>query len=404
MKILHTADWHINSRLGRHSLNGEIHRSLQQIAAILDSHQVDVMVVAGDIIENTGRLEHLRKAVSMIKEVFQPFLEHGGTILMISGNHDSEPFFDALRDALDLVAPGQKGLQGTDPTGRLYVAPNPRLLLLADPHDCVVQFALMPYPSARYFDGKPPTFTNIAEKHRAIQGRFQQVLHQLEQRVENHLPSILVSHMHVRGVRTESDYRISEQESIVFEPSDIPTHWAYIAYGHIHKAQSVLPGSINIRYAGNVVRMDRGEREEEKSVVLFEVGPAGLVEDPQLLPLVVPPIYEVEISDPDLDMEQLETLYPERAIALTHCTIHWNPNLHHREHIRAKIEELFPRWYEIKFTATGRAQPGSNALEGRELQDVAGTVRAYLENQLAGSEDADAILALAERLLAEEVG
>src|SRR5436309_3125735 len=107
MKILHTADWHMNDTLGRVDRSDDICRALERIAGYLEEYAVDVMLVAGDLFSEPARPERMRAAVAEIRRIFLPFLERGGTILAISGNHDSEVFFETLRDAFDLVAPGR---------------------------------------------------------------------------------------------------------------------------------------------------------------------------------------------------------------------------------------------------------------------------------------------------------
>jgi DNA repair protein SbcD/Mre11 len=53
MRILHTADWHLNDRLGRLDRQEDIVARLEEIASYLEEHQVDVMVVAGDLLAST---------------------------------------------------------------------------------------------------------------------------------------------------------------------------------------------------------------------------------------------------------------------------------------------------------------------------------------------------------------
>jgi DNA repair exonuclease SbcCD nuclease subunit len=93
MKILHTGDWHMNDTLGRIDRASDICRSLEQIAVYLEEHEIDVMIVAGDLFSERSRLDQMRAAVGEIKRVFHPFLDRGGSIVAISGNHDREVFF-----------------------------------------------------------------------------------------------------------------------------------------------------------------------------------------------------------------------------------------------------------------------------------------------------------------------
>ena len=105
MKILHTGDWHMNDALGRVDRSDDIFAVIAQIAAYLDEYDVDVLLVAGDLFSERSSREQLRRAISRLRELFTPFLLRGGTIVAISGNHDSETFFETLRDALDLALP-----------------------------------------------------------------------------------------------------------------------------------------------------------------------------------------------------------------------------------------------------------------------------------------------------------
>ncbi len=404
MKILHTADWHMNDRLGHVDRRGDICCALEQIARYLDQYQVDVMLIAGDVFE--GRhADQTRAAVGDIKRIFSPFLQRGGTIVAISGNHDSEVFFETLRDALDLVAPAHSSLAGRGATGRLYVAPNPRMLRLADQQGTIVQFVLMPYPTARnYLRGEGVLYRSIEEKHRTIQDRFVATLKTLQTQLDLRLPSVLVSHVHVRGAKVHDRYHLTELEDVVFEPSDIPAHWAYIAYGHMHKPQLAMPGAVHVRYAGSIERLDAGDCNDQKSVVLCEIGSGGLVGDPLVLPLESTPIYRIEITDPDAEIPHLAERIPDAQNALVHYTLHWQPGKHNRDELCRQIQSVFSRWYGRDFREIGRPDGAMETLAAQHLEDVAGTVREYLDQRLDKHPDRDDLLALAEELLAEEAG
>src|SRR5256885_729849 len=69
------------------------------------------------------------------------------------------------------------------------------------------------------------------------------------------LPAVLSAHVHVRGSVLPTLFRLTEQEDVVFSDADLPTHFAYIALGHIHRAQA-LGGQAHVRYSGSIERMD----------------------------------------------------------------------------------------------------------------------------------------------------
>lgn len=400
MRILHTADWHLNDRLGRIERQPDIVARLQEIAGYLDEYRVDVMVVAGDVFSRFTRLEEVRDAVNDVHATFKPFLARGGTIVALSGNHDSEPLFTLLRVALDLAAPLDPDQAGPRPAGRLYLAAQPTRLDLADGAGQRVQFVLLPYPTpARYLRDETTRFTTRDECNHVLHQALVRKVEQLQDAVDPRLPSVLVGHLHVRGSEVHNLYHLSEREDVVFDPVDLPMHWAYMAFGHIHKPQS-LAGTSHVRYSGSIERLDYAERDDQKGVILVDIGPTGLLGEPVWLPLDATPIHQIEITDPLAELPRLPDQYPDAGRALVAYRLVYRPGEHDRDAICRELDRLFPRCYRAE------ALPASSPLLGAEVgltaarRDVPGTVRSYLQTRLAQDPDREAVLALAEQLLA----
>src|SRR6476660_1767582 len=51
MRILHTADWHVGRRLGRHDRAAETAAALEEVERIATEHEVDLVLVAGDVFD-----------------------------------------------------------------------------------------------------------------------------------------------------------------------------------------------------------------------------------------------------------------------------------------------------------------------------------------------------------------
>ena len=268
MKILHTSDWHLNDRLGRIKREDDIEARLVEIAGYLEEHQVDVMIVAGDLLSTYNRIEEIKTAIHQVNRIFKPFLLKGGTIITISGNHDREDYFRLLRFAGDLTAPIISSQSGARPNGRMYFVSDPAYLLLEDKTGQQVQLVLMPYPTpTRYLKNEKNRFGSIDEKNRLLHQAMMDTIDKIRNKyVKPSLPSVLVGHAHVRGNTIHNTYKITETEDVIFDVNDIPTNWAYAAFGHIHKPQA-LAGTTHIRYSGSIDRMDKGEKMTIK--VLF---------------------------------------------------------------------------------------------------------------------------------------
>lgn len=87
MKILHTSDWHLGRRFHNVSLLEDQEHIIEQIIAQALTHQVDAVLIAGDIYDRaippTGAIALLDDTLHTLAEV------HNIPVLMISGNHDS---------------------------------------------------------------------------------------------------------------------------------------------------------------------------------------------------------------------------------------------------------------------------------------------------------------------------
>ncbi len=115
----------------------------------------------------------------------------------------------------------------------------------------------------------------------------------------------------MRGAQTHNLYRVTELEDVIFEESDVPTSWAYVAYGHIHKPQEAVQGAPHVRYCGSVERLDFAERNDAKSVVLLEISDGQLQGAPQILPLETSPIWYFNIEEPESEIAELKAKYED---------------------------------------------------------------------------------------------
>src|SRR6516162_2092806 len=148
MRILHTADWHLGDRLGRIDRTQDLRRAVERVAAYCAEHEIEVLLVAGDLFSELSRPDSLRDSIEHLQKTFEPCLLGGGTILAVTGNHDNETFCHTLQLVMTLAAPAAGKAGEVRPFGRLYLATSPTLLRLADRQGQPVQFVLMPYPTA----------------------------------------------------------------------------------------------------------------------------------------------------------------------------------------------------------------------------------------------------------------
>jgi exonuclease SbcD len=407
MRILHTADWHLGDRMGRIDRTDDLRRAVERVAVYCDEEKVDVLLVAGDLFSELSRPDSLRESIEHLQSVFEKFLLRGGTILAITGNHDNESFCQTLCLVMNLASPTADATGAIHAPGRLYLAANPTFLRLADRDGSPVQFLLLPYPTPpRYLrDEQSQRYGSLEEKNRHLQAAYASKVREFQQhpRYDSGTPTVLAAHIHVQGAQVPSLFRISEQESIVFAESDLPTDFAYLALGHIHQPHCLM-GLPHVRYSGSIERLDLGEKMDQKSVTLFNVGPNGLEGEIELRPMPATPMYDITIFDPANELPSLTSTCKDAAIALVRYHLHYRAGEDNLHQILTDLDRIFPRWYQREWTEASEVGQGITAKVGSTQKSFHDTVMDYLNGELANHDDSkrDGILKLAEQLLAEE--
>jgi DNA repair protein SbcD/Mre11 len=390
MRILHTADWHLGDRLGRIDRTDDLRRAVERVARYCRQHDVDVLLVAGDLFSELARPDSLREAIEHCQAVFREFLQHAGTILTLTGNHDNETFCQTLNHIMGLAAPLPDELGALVPRGRLYLATEPTLLRLADrKQGFEVQFVLMPYPTpARYLKGEAnQRYASPEEKNRKLEAAFAAALQGIQQheRYDSRLPAVLSAHINLRGTAVgPALFRISELEDVVIEGVGLVEPFTYVALGHIHKPH-YLAGKPHVRYSGSVERLDLGEKGDAKSVALVDIGPSGLVGEPTLLPMEATAIYEIDVRQPSDEIPRLKERYADAQEDLVNIHLVYTAGVDNLEESLRRLEEVFPRWYSRDWheaSALGASLVGG-AEEAARSKSFAETVREYVSGELA---------------------
>lgn len=399
----------MNNWLGRKDLTPYIVRSLEQIADYVESERVDVMVVAGDLFSEKSRDEGIARALDELRRIFGPFVARGGIILAVAGNHDSELQFEGMRHLLSLGAAGSRG--------RFEIRADPGFVALEGAGGERVQFVLMPYPTPRVYgrhDEESVPYSSPEERNRGTQIRFVQKLEQIKRDwVQPQFPTVLVSHVHVRGASGHTLYQVTEKEEAVFDPGQVSLDWAYAAYGHIHKPGPV-GGNNFARYSGSPIALDLAERHDHKSCVVFDVDANGVTGDLRLLPLHGPRLHKIQV---DATQEAPESFLPRLREQVgedfAFCELTFDPSVHNLRVLRQEIERTLPGLYRFGFIEVGHeistgpisiVTQENTALEPEVnnalFSDPTLVVRGFLERRLQNHARQADILALANELMA----
>jgi exonuclease SbcD len=394
MKILHTSDWHLGARIGRLDRADDAFARIDEITRVLDEEQVDLLLVAGDVFDET-RTAQLGGLVRRLAERLAPRLADGLRAVFLAGNHDRDAsVFPLLQATRQLFGPAA--------AERVSFVQKPTVLEIPSRDASqAVALACVPYPTHFRYDLEASGWPSRDVRNRELAGAVRRRIGELaDLTVARHggLPAVMVAHLLVRGTEVgRGAYCLTETEDIPVERGDLRAAWDYVALGHIHRPQRL--GHPNIRYSGSIERMDLGEAADRKGIVLVTVAGRGAVTTTPV-PLDATPFAAIEAaSEDDLHAHRAELADPDRTLVSLTLKVDGTQSV---SGLIATAHKLFPRLYrepEIVRTLRPDAAVGVSDFD---RVDVAGTVRRYLQDRLVGDPDAQAVLALAEELLTSD--
>ena len=255
MKILHTADWHIDANII------EAGRCLQFLVGEASVIMPDLVCISGDMFNSADvRLDSDAAclAMTMVQKLAE-YSYYGVVILIGTPSHDglAAKIFDGLHKVwvydkpqsivFDAVSTMDIGKEG-DPFHRFMVS-------------------CLPQPTKQYLEtvaGGDIEDVNLkmVEALTSICAGFGAAREQVDG------PHVCLGHFSVRGCKISPtqqmigyDIEMSADQLALANPSI----WCL---GHIHHAQEVAP---NVFYSGSIYRVDMGERESEKGFFVHTV-------------------------------------------------------------------------------------------------------------------------------------
>lgn len=367
MKILHTADWHLGATWDRYSRRGDQERVLDEILALCDQHDVDLLLVAGDVFSDRVEGGKPAKVVRDLLLKLRPHLERGRAVFLLRGNHD--PF-----DLFQLVSLLLKEISG----GKHWP-----LIVAAMPGVCdipghALQIVALPYLTPRML--RTPTDSSDAAPEAQLAGLSGQLAvhaQHLYASVESGRPAIFAGHLLLRGagVVADQEFEHGYRQEVWLDPGNLPHFTSYNALGHIHLSQQLKGASKPTWYSGAPDRLNRGEREYKPQVLLVATPdtPGGVAQVTPIPLTTCTPFVEVE-----LDGQAAIDRFVERVMSpdpLGKATIRSVPVAARgtiEEQIRAVAPRLNIHWPPE--SALNQPVTSSNI----DHRDIYGTVTGYL--------------------------
>lgn len=296
MRILHFADAHIDMlNRGKHDPNTglpvrvmDFLRSLDIIVDTAINEKVDLVLFAGDAFKDRA------PAPTFIREwgkrIMQLSRAQIPTVLLV-GNHDLSPTIGRAH-ALDPFS--------TFEVPHVHVIDKPTLLTPNDLNGLPLQIVGLPWVSRSglmAFLGDKAEKITLSELYTKIADLIAEVVENLIKKADTNLPLVFAAHASVQGAKFGAERMVMLGNDLVLPPSLVKNpRWAYVALGHIHKAQNLNEGAQPpVIYPGSIERVDFGEAHEDKFFVIATIEPGNpTTVDWRKLP--VRPVIDVHVT------------------------------------------------------------------------------------------------------------
>lgn len=290
MRILHTADLHLG-----HSLNGwdreDEHRAwFDRLADIVAEEEIDVVVIAGDIYDNTnpsGEIQTLFYKSLMAIKVRRPGLR----VIISGGNHDPAKRLEApapFMKSHDMCVVGsvhrKTDLAVVDAACPLSFDLDRHLIPVTDAEGHVAVYVLaVPFLRASDLPGLSFGEQDVGSESPIVAAArrfFEELVAAAEARMteqgHSNLPLLMIGHLHCAGgVESEgAERRIMIGGSHAIPPDVFPARISYVALGHLHRPQSLDGG--RVRYCGSCFPLSASEIGYDHGVTILDVFEDGI--------------------------------------------------------------------------------------------------------------------------------
>jgi DNA repair protein SbcD/Mre11 len=263
MRFLHTSDWHVGKTLKGHDRLAEQRDVLAEIVGIAASHDVDAVLVAGDLYETATPSA---EAQQLVVRTLLALRDTGAQVVAIAGNHDSAATLDAYRPLA--------GAAGITLVGRVRRPADGGVVGLTGRDGTPLRVACIPFLSQRYAVRAAELLSQTAAENSAgYDAWVRGVVSALATGFAPDAVNVVLAHLTVTGATMGGGER---QAQSIFEyhvpASAFPDDAHYVALGHLHRRQSV-PAPCPVHYSGAPLRVDFGEVDSAPVVVVVDAEP-----------------------------------------------------------------------------------------------------------------------------------
>jgi DNA repair protein SbcD/Mre11 len=255
VRILHTSDWHLGRSFHREGLLGHQAAYIDHLLDVVESEQVDLVVVAGDVYD---RALPPVDAVRLADETFARLASSRARVVVTSGNHDSAHrlgFGSRLIDASGVFIRTDAVAVGTP-------------VILEDQHGPVAVYGL-PYLDPDTL--REPWGLPRRSHENALREAMSRVRQDLARRPGAR--SVVLAHAFVAGAEPSDSERDISVGGVSIVPTATFDGVDYTALGHLHGRHTLTDA---IRYSGSPMAYSFSEASHVKGSWLVDLDASGL--------------------------------------------------------------------------------------------------------------------------------
>jgi exonuclease SbcD len=264
VKLLHTSDWHVGKTLKGQSRLDEQEAVLTEIVALAEQHQVDAVLVAGDLYDAAAPSADAQRI--LIKTLLA-LTATGAEVVAMAGNHDSAGMLDAYRPLAGHAGITLLGLPRAVDGGGVVT-------FTARSTGETVNVAVLPFLSQRWAIRAADLLTQTpAEAANSYDQQIRELLTYLKTGFTPGAINLVMAHLTVSGAVHGGGERAAQTIFEYWVPATaFGTEPHYVALGHLHRRQT-LPAGCPVAYSGSPICVDFGEQDNSPVVVLVDVAP-----------------------------------------------------------------------------------------------------------------------------------
>jgi len=311
MRIIHTSDWHLGQYFYGKSRAYEHQQFLFWLLEQAKTHQVDAIIVAGDIFDTATPPSYARQ---MYFNFISDLQSLDCQLIVLAGNHDSVSMLAESKDLLSALSTHVIA-NVTDTNISTNLAK--QVFVLKDKQNkpqaviCAVPF-IRPRDIIKSQAGQSAN-DKAKSLQQAIIDHYQKLFEHAQQLVEEShiaMPIIATGHLTALGVTTSDSVRDIYIGTLEALPSNAFPAADYIALGHIHRSQKVGKTD-HIRYCGSPIALSFDEAKQNKRVLMVDFEQAKLSKVTDLIVPCVQPLAMVKTSLAKLTQD-IEALIEEQ--------------------------------------------------------------------------------------------